>query len=176
MVSKHEHCLRSHAKASVTMKRASPEQELSRSSLNLILWSSIWETGIEKIDNQHKELLRQMNNLFDAINYKDAENNLPGMLMFLSGYVDAHFRDEEEAMDATEYPGLASHRAVHEDMRKQVGVLIAQFQEDPAVVTAGVVNYLVEWLVNHMEGDDLFMAAHLIRCSVNEAVQCEVKT
>jgi hemerythrin-like metal-binding protein len=80
--------------------------------------------------------------------------------------VDTHFRDEETAMQATNYAGLAGHRAVHEAMRKQVGGLLAQFQANRSVLTSDVVQFLMDWLINHMEGEDQFMAAYLKQCDL----------
>lgn len=129
--------------------------------MNFIRWDSAWETGIRKIDNQHKELLRLMNELFEAIQSQEAERRVSGMLAFLATYVVSHFQEEEEAMRATGYPRLAAHRASHEDLARQVGGFIAQAQADPSVVTEALVRFLVDWLVHHIEGQDLLMAEHL---------------
>lgn len=131
--------------------------------MSLLLWSSVWNTGITNIDRQHRSLLNQINGLFDAIKSQDP-SGLPDMLMFLAGYVDAHFRDEEIAMEATGFPGLAAHRVIHDDMRRQVAELISKFEGDRSVLTADVIEFLMDWLVNHIDGQDRAMADYLRRC------------
>jgi len=136
--------------------------------MSVFLWKADWETGHARIDSQHKELLQQMNDLFDALKHQDGADLLPGVLDFLTTYVEIHFQDEERAMEATHYPGLASHRAIHDGMRKSVGDLLTQFQEGRTLVTPGLVEYLVDWLMNHIEGEDYFMAVHLKRYEVGQ--------
>lgn len=133
--------------------------------MHVLVWNPAWVTGIERIDDQHRALLEQVDQLFEAIHDAGAADRLPGMLVFLAGYVDVHFRDEEGAMEAAGYPGLVSHRAAHDDMRGRLRDLLVQFQEDRSVLTAALLEFMVDWLVNHIDQGDRSMAAYLHRCA-----------
>jgi hemerythrin len=126
-------------------------------------WNPDWETGIKKIDQQHRELFRQVEALMNAIHHDQAAAHISGLLKFLANYVDVHFKDEEAEMKASDYHGLASHQAIHNDMRSKVATLLLQFQNDPTVITDSVIEFIIDWLVNHINGEDRRMAHHLIK-------------
>ncbi len=137
--------------------------------MSMLVWNPEWETGIWKIDQQHRELLRQIEVLMLAVHANEAEVRIPRLLGFLAGYVDKHFQDEEIEMEASAYPGLAGHRAIHDEMRGQVAGLVLQHKTNPAVISEEVLNFLTDWLVNHINGEDRRMAKHLVRWASNQA-------
>lgn len=130
--------------------------------MSLLVWNPQWDTGIEMIDLQHKALLAQVETLLEAIHSNDMDGRLPGLLAFLADYVEEHFRMEEVQMAASAYPGLAGHRAIHDDMRQQVGALLARYQLDSRAVTDEVLDFVTDWLIQHINGEDRRMARHLI--------------
>jgi hemerythrin-like metal-binding protein len=107
-----------------------------------IYWNPDWETGIKKIDQQHRVLFAQVQGLMTAIHNDEATGRIPDLMKFLANYVDVHFQDEEAAMRASNYPWLASHQAVHNDMRGKVAALLIKFQKDPTVVSDEVLNFI----------------------------------
>jgi hemerythrin-like metal-binding protein len=135
----------------------------------LLAWNPDWETGIRQIDQQHRELFAQVEILMNAIHNDEAAGRIPNLLKFLANYVDVHFQDEETAMKGSNYPGLASHQAIHDDMRGKVAALLIEFQKDPTVVTDQVLDFISEWLVNHINGEDRRMARHLIQWNAAHA-------
>jgi hemerythrin len=102
--------------------------------MSMLDWNPDWETGIEKVDQQHRALFSQLETLMTAIHQDAAETRIPNLLAFLANYVEEHFRDEEIEMEATGYPGVAAHRAIHNGLREKVGVLLIQFQKEPGVL------------------------------------------
>lgn len=131
--------------------------------MSLLVWNPEWETGVGKIDRQHRDLLGQIEVLMTAIHADEAANRIPGLLDFLATYVDQHFRDEETEMATSSFPRTASHRAIHDEMRGQVARLLIQFKEDPAVITDEVLDFMTDWLVKHINEEDRHLARHLIR-------------
>jgi hemerythrin-like metal-binding protein len=65
-----------------------------------MLWNKSLETGIAKIDNQHKELFRQIDILMDVKN----TDRIKETLNFLSDYIVMHFKDEEKLQADSKYP------------------------------------------------------------------------
>ena len=127
-----------------------------------VIWNPAWETGVPLIDEDHRQLLSQIEQLFNAIHEKRPGDRIPEILAFLAEYVESHFAREERHMEASEYPGLAHHKAIHDDMRAQVARLIKSSHGNPAVVTEDVVNFLSEWLVSHITEEDQRMARHFL--------------
>lgn len=135
--------------------------------MRMLDWNPAWETGIPKIDEQHRELFRQVEILMVAVHEEEATSRIPTLMPILANYVNAHFMDEEDAMETSDYPELASHRTVHQAMQEKVAALLLQFQNDPTVITEAVLEFLMDWLINHINGDDRRMALHLANWASN---------
>ncbi len=127
-----------------------------------VIWNPAWETGDPLIDEEHRQLLSQIEQLFSAIHEKRPGEKIPEVLAFLAGYVESHFAREEHHMQVSRYPGLDQHKGIHDDMRAQVARLTEASRSNPAVVTEDVVNFLSEWLVSHITEEDQRMAKHLL--------------
>jgi hemerythrin len=137
--------------------------------MTLVTWNPAWETGIQLIDAQHRQLMMQFDALLVAIHEERAGERIPGLLAFLSDYVETHFAMEEERMLATHYPGFAEHKAIHDDMRTQVATLASDHSSDPSVMTEKVVNYLTDWLIDHINEHDRRLARHLVRFGAGDS-------
>ncbi len=133
--------------------------------MTLLTWNPAWETGFQLIDEQHRQLLAQFETLLVAIHENRPEERIPGLLTFLSDYVETHFSTEEEHMKATRYPGLIGHKAIHDDMRAKVKQLAAGYPEDHSIMSDGVLVFLTDWLIGHINDHDRRMARHLSRFS-----------
>ena len=74
-----------------------------------MLWSSSLETGIPEIDEQHKELFRQIDILLD----RSKDDRIHETLKFLGNYVVKHFTDEQLIHLRAKYPKAADHKKLH---------------------------------------------------------------
>ncbi len=77
-----------------------------------------WETTLsvdnERLDNQHRELLSQVNKLINLFVKESAnQTTVNEAATFLDDYIKTHFRDEEAYMESYGYPHLDAHRASH---------------------------------------------------------------
>jgi len=137
--------------------------------MTLVIWNPAWETGINSIDEQHRQLLTLFDSLLTAIQEHHAEEPVPGILAFLSGYVETHFSEEERQMQLSHYPGFVGHKAIHDEMRTRVAYIAKMYRENPATMTEEVINFLTEWLIGHINGHDLRMARHLIQFNTRDS-------
>jgi hemerythrin len=126
-----------------------------------VQWTDELATGIARIDEQHRELYRQVAALHAAMRTGHVEQ-VSGTLEFLQGYMLDHFATEEREMERTAYPGLKEHRRLHqrfvEDFLRQKAALLA------AVTPSAVVelsHWLTDWLSDHVRRVDGDMARHL---------------
>jgi hemerythrin len=60
-------------------------------------WDEKLETGNEKIDRQHKQLITALNKLIDACGEGKGSDELENTLEFLNAYIVKHFSDEEKS-------------------------------------------------------------------------------
>jgi methyl-accepting chemotaxis protein/hemerythrin len=117
-------------------------------------WSSDYENGIKKFDDQHKVLFDLINQLYVAMKNKQGKSAMAGILNELANYTDFHFKSEEEAFDKFGYPHTAEHKAIHEKLVAQVIDFIDKFQSGTAMVDFNLLNFLQDWLNNHIKVED----------------------
>jgi len=131
--------------------------------MTLLNWNPAWETGFQLIDEQHRQMLAQFEALLVAIHEDHPEERIPGLLTFLSNYVETHFSEEEDHMRTTQYAGYTAHKAIHDDMRAHVARLAAGYLEDRSIMSDAVLVFMTDWLIGHINEHDRRMASHLIR-------------
>jgi hemerythrin len=126
-----------------------------------VMWNPAWETGIPEIDGQHRGMLDQIEALMKAVHEDRGEELIPGLLAFLSEYVDRHFSTEERKMLSSAYPGLPAHQAIHDAMRARLVGLLQAHTDGSESITEQVLAWLTDWLIGHINDYDLPMARFL---------------
>lgn len=127
-------------------------------------------TGNSTIDSQHKELIAAINNLLDACSKGKGRAHLSETAKFLYDYTSKHFAAEEKLQLESNYPDYTNHKRYHETFKRVVRDIVAQLEkEGPTIVLVGKVNSSIgDWLVNHIQVEDVKVAAH-IRSMQNKA-------
>jgi hemerythrin len=126
-------------------------------------WDSSLETGHEKIDNQHKQLIAALNNIIEASKSGKGSAEVFKTLDFLTGYTIMHFSDEEKLQLQYDYPDYFVHKQYHDDFKVTVGELTERLvKEGPTEDMVSLVTTSIgDWLLNHIKGDDFRMAAYV---------------
>ncbi|MBF0339155.1 MAG: hemerythrin family protein [Nitrospirae bacterium] len=119
-----------------------------------IVWNDNIGLGIREIDDQHKVLIDIINKLFDAMSAKKAKDILSAIFKELIDYTRYHFSAEETLMETCKYPDLAQHKHEHERLTVQVLDLQEQFAEGKVMVDAKLMNFLRDWLIDHIHISD----------------------
>ena len=125
-------------------------------------WNDEYSVGIESIDTQHKKLLGLINSLQPAVNYKTGEAFEREALDELVDYTRTHFKFEEDLMEQNGYPDFTTHRAEHELMIARVGEVLNQYQQDRDTAMQNAIDFLRDWLINHINGTDQQYSQFLI--------------
>ena len=126
-------------------------------------WDSSLETGHDKIDLQHKQLIAAVNRLLDSCSEGKGTDELSNTLEFLNSYIIKHFSDEEKLMRFYKYADFERHRWYHEEFKKDVRELTSRLlAEGPSEMLIGrVSSAIVDWLLNHIKGDDFKFASSI---------------
>ena len=124
-------------------------------------WDTSLETGHQKIDKQHQQLVAYLNSIIEASNQGKGSDEIFKTLDFLTGYTIMHFSDEEKLMIQYNYPDYLVHKRYHDDFKATVGDLTQRLlKEGPTEEMVNIVTTAIgEWLLNHIKGDDFRMAA-----------------
>lgn len=128
-----------------------------------IQWTEALATGVDTIDEQHKELIVRVNNLLEACQQGKGKLIMAGLLNFLADYAVRHFAEEEKYMQTYDYPGYEAHKAQHEKFISDFGLLKNKFDAQGAGVNLVLVTNrtIVDWLVNHINNTDKALGAFL---------------
>ena len=126
-------------------------------------WDFSLETGDEKIDSQHRQLIDTINQMTEAHKQGKGKDEIEKTLDFLTGYTILHFSNEEKMMMESKYPDYAQHKRFHEEFKETVGNFTQRLANES--ITDDLVNSVVftmgDWLFRHIKGEDFRMAAYV---------------
>jgi hemerythrin len=119
-------------------------------------WTPLMDTGIPRIDEDHRELVRRLNEFGQAMKRGRGRDSVSALLKFLSDYVDFHFSYEEELMTTCGFPEYEEHKVMHEWFRKELARRIEAFAASPDErnVTIDIHGWVMSWLMDHSLNTD----------------------
>ncbi len=132
-----------------------------------MVWNDRLMTGIAAIDSDHRRLLGIVNDLYEAIQEGQSHEQVTELMRMLTDYTRVHFAREERFFATTHYAGAAEHKAEHDGMVRWVAQIQAQVENGTAVAPSlEVMNYLKDWLFDHILGSDQRYVRHLTAAGV----------
>lgn len=131
-------------------------------SKQYVEWKDEYSVGIKSIDDQHKKLLALINALQTAVNHSTGEQFEREALDELVDYTHTHFAYEEGLMEDNGYPDFDAHKAQHKNMVDEVERVLAEYQRDKDTAMTNAIEYLKNWLINHINGTDKQYSEYLI--------------
>jgi len=120
--------------------------------MDIVVWESKYETGIELIDNQHKQLVELTNELYKACMTGDKQlsdifNNAMHRMV---DYVGHHFSTELEYQRKINYPDYHNHKLMHDKLIKDILAAAKDSKEDKKFVPNNFVRTLTDWIFSHI--------------------------
>lgn len=117
-----------------------------------IIWDASYSVGIEKIDEQHKEILGLINRLDNYLKNGVTEKEIEEVANELFDYAEFHFRTEEDLMEKYLYPMKAEHIEEHRKFVKKIN----EIKNEKDLFTKGleIITFLYDWLLNHISTED----------------------
>ncbi len=128
-----------------------------------VAWDQGLSIHVDKIDQQHMELIRRFNELSDAVWDGRGKEEIGRTLNFLADYTVNHFRDEEALQQLFGYPGYERHKEIHDSFVAEVKLLITKFEagqldSDLVVKTVEAVG---QWVLDHIKKEDKAIGAFI---------------
>jgi hemerythrin len=117
-------------------------------------WNESYSVGIKTFDDHHKQLIKLVNQLYDAMAEGKGRQELRTILDSLIQYTNFHFASEEKEMLKFRYPGYIKHRAEHTLLKTQVTEYQAKMENGQLGLSIEVASFLKNWLMNHILGED----------------------
>ncbi|MEG3617632.1 bacteriohemerythrin [Magnetovibrio sp. PR-2] len=123
-------------------------------------WSDDFSVGIESIDKDHMFLFGLVDTLAETLNGNG--DDLHEVVDGLTGYVHGHFEREEYLMLETNYPHYKEHVRAHRNFMRLVYAVRRIMTDEPEILdTDKLLTFLEQWLVHHIQGDDLKLGVYL---------------
>lgn len=120
----------------------------------LIEWTSALELGVDQMDRQHRQLVRILNELHQAMLGGSQPRDLMRVMEELIQYTKYHFATEERLMAEANYAGLALHRQKHQALTARVEEYASEVLRGRATVSLSILQFLKDWLNRHILGTD----------------------
>ena len=127
----------------------------------LVNWKETYAVNVVEIDNQHKKLIELINNLYDAMIAGKAKEVMSTILSGIVDYTVYHFATEEKYFDQYNYPESEVHKKEHSELVEQVAALQKKHEAGERVLTIEVMNFLRDWLNDHIIGSDTKFGPYL---------------
>lgn len=129
--------------------------------MDFITWKEQYSVGIDKIDDQHKKLIKILNELYELFMNKAAEQNIIKILDQLKDYTHYHFLTEEQLFIESNYIDTTKHKTLHDKFKTEVISFIDEVKEGKITVTYKVMTFLNNWLLTHIQKEDQRYTEHL---------------
>jgi hemerythrin-like metal-binding protein len=88
------------------------------------------------------------------------------ILSDLLSYTAFHFATEEKLFQEYVYPDYPLHKKEHDNLSNKVKAFISDFRTGKIALTIDVMNFLKDWLRNHILGSDKKYGPFLINKGV----------
>ena len=112
--------------------------------------------GIEMIDEEHKQLFKYADEAYELLNDEftpDKYDKIEAILIKLRDYTEKHFTDEENYMESINYKKLFTQNIQNQEFISKLDEFIDSHKsetEDQDKQIMDILEYLTEWLVNHI--------------------------
>lgn len=118
--------------------------------MSLIRWDDNYKTGIEVVDEQHRNLIEMINDLHKAMREARGREVMGDILDRLLKYTVYHFGTEEKLMKEYSYPKYLSHFTKHQKLTDEVKNFQARFNAGERMITIKFMEFLSSWLNDHI--------------------------
>lgn len=125
-----------------------------------------YHIGIAEIDQEHDRLFELANQAYALLHDEkpqDKRQNIIHIMSELIAYTQTHFSHEEAYMHEIGYSNREAHIAQHRQFEAKMSevdfnVLEASTIDDQVDVLKDLLNFLGDWLINHIISEDMRFA------------------
>lgn len=125
------------------------------------IWNESYSVGIGVIDEQHKKLIKIINELYDAQKIGTTQILIGEVLSKLTDYTIYHFQMEEEMQSKYRFPNLNEHKEEHAGFVAKLNELKKDSEKKNLLLSLKTLDFLKDWTITHILGSDQEFADYL---------------
>ncbi len=114
-----------------------------------IEWRDEFSVGNVVIDREHKNLIEQINGLYELLFHSTDSLKIESLLDDIHANISAHFAFEELLMSEAAFAEYEEHRKDHETLLDQINDMVFSFSEDPETGRQLLKDKMSNWFANH---------------------------
>lgn len=118
----------------------------------LVEWEDRYSVEVDRVDDQHKNLLNMVNELHDAMKEGEGREKIGDILSEMKDYTEYHFNSEEELMREYDYPEDKYQEQLdeHQKFVEKISEFSKDYENGKLTVSMKVLDFLKNWLQNHI--------------------------
>ncbi len=129
-------------------------------------WEEILYTGNTVVDSQHRILVDLFNSLITAYSLNNEKAVITKILFELEDYAQFHFIEEETLLSCMEHFPSREHLKEHKEFARKISELKFDYVSDNRLIVPELIEYLKNWIRNHILGIDKVELTALSRYQV----------
>lgn len=118
----------------------------------LLTWSSTYSVGIRVIDEQHRELINLINDMYNHVNNDESSEcaYFKNIIHQIVDKIKIHFETEEKILIATKFRGYAEHKKTHDSFLLTVIENVLKFETGKKISLVSFSLFLKDWVLTHI--------------------------
>jgi hemerythrin-like metal-binding protein len=120
----------------------------------IVEWNDNYSVKIKEVDDQHRQLIDQINLLHDAMKQRKGSEMVGTIIARLAEYTQRHFMTEEQLFLKHGYPETVKHTQEHNAFINKVATFQNDLKAGRVMLSMEVLNFLKQWLIGHIQGVD----------------------
>jgi hemerythrin len=130
-------------------------------------WKSSYSVGVQALDHQHRAIMHGLNELHEEMLGGKTNEAVAPLIRNLVSIAGAHLAAEENLMESTQFPGLADHRAKHEELSRKISEFVTRHEMGDRAAYSQFLYFVRAFMTEHMLKEDReyapWLAEHGIR-------------
>lgn len=122
--------------------------------MSIILWHNSYSIGVDLLDQQHKILLNNINELYEAQKTSTSQAVIKDVIKKLYDYTVFHFKNEEEMQIGCNYDKYDKNKKEHEFFISKINEFSKDFQNNNLLLSLKTLDFLKDWMISHILGTD----------------------
>lgn len=127
----------------------------------LIEWKDEFLVGVADVDHEHRELIRLINELHEAMSAENATLTVMDFLGEIYAHVSAHFALEEKIMRERHYDQYQEHKNEHEHLLDELRDIMDDYEENAYFSDEEFANHVGRWFSEHFRTRDARLHKYL---------------